>query len=287
MILPSALPLGPSRLLTWVVALLVYAAGLGGIGCLVVDDAVRASDAQLATSWNVQLPADASTARLETVLALLRQTSGIASVRLLDPTETARLLEPWLGPAVPADELPLPRLIDLRVAPGGVPDVAGLRRQLASIVPEVRLDDHLPWPPGMRAAARRTEGVLAAVVVLALLLVAAAGVAAAHAVTIAGRSTAALLHALGASDADIARHLGLRAARGALAGGAIGAGAAVLTLAALGGAGAVVNLPAPPAASGIVGWRLWAILAGIVVAAGLLALAGSELAMRRRLARRP
>src|SRR6266545_7988600 len=98
------LPLGPdgSRLfLPWLLALLVYLAGLGAVGLIVIDDTLRAAGQELATTLTLQVPAETSKARLETVLALIRQTPGVGSVHLLEPAETARLLEPWLGPAVP------------------------------------------------------------------------------------------------------------------------------------------------------------------------------------------
>src|SRR5260370_15973743 len=55
----------------------------------------------------MQPPAEPSAARTEMALAVLRQTPGIAGARLVDPAETKRLLEPWLGPSVPLDQLPL------------------------------------------------------------------------------------------------------------------------------------------------------------------------------------
>ncbi len=293
------LPLGPDqsgRFLPWVFAFLVYVAGLGGVGLMVLDDALRASEHALATTLTLQVPADVSNARLETVLALLRQTPGIQSVYLLEPAETARLLEPWLGPSVPLDELPVPRLIDLRIDPKGGTDLAALRQQLAAVVPDARLDDHLPWPQGMHAAARRIEGILAASVAVALLLVAASAVFAVRTALMAHRSVIELLHVLGAADADIARGLAIRSLRLGLLGGVIGAVAALITILALSGAGSIVQLPMPPsttgaatgaAANGIADWRVWGVLSGVVPAAGLIAMASAWVAVRRRLAGMP
>ncbi len=289
------LPLGPDqsgRLLPWVFALLVYVAGLGGAGLIVLDDSLLASEQALATTLTLQVPAEASNARIETVLALLRQTPGIVSVHLLEPAETARLLEPWLGPSVPLDELPVPRLIDLRIDPKGRTDVAALRQQLAGLVPDARLDDHLPWPQGMHAAARRIEGILAASVAMALLLVAASTVVAVRTVLMAHRSVSELLHVLGAADSDIARGLAIRSLRLGLLGGVIGAVAVLLTILALSGTASVVQLPAPiavngAAANGIADWRVWAVLIGAVPAAGLIAMASAWVAVLRRLAGMP
>ena len=80
------LPLGPdrsARFLPWVFALAVCLAGLGGAGLAALDGKVRDADQLLAATLTLQVPAGASDARLETVLALVRQTTGIAAVHLL------------------------------------------------------------------------------------------------------------------------------------------------------------------------------------------------------------
>jgi cell division transport system permease protein len=292
---PRELPLGPDEsawFLPAVVALMVYVAALGGVGVILVADALRASEQALAASLTLEVPAEASDARLETVLALLRQTPGIGSVHLLGPAETAQLLEPWLGPGVPLDQLPAPRLIDLRRDPKGTLDVAKLREQLAAVVPDARLDDPLPSAKKMWSAARRIEGILAAGVAVALGLVAVSAVFAVRTALMANRSVGELLHVLGSADADIARGFALRSLRLGLLGGAVGALAALLTIVLIRGAGSIVQLPAPIpghgiAANGIANWRVWAVLSGVALAAGLIAMASAWVAALRRLAAMP
>src|SRR5438105_4414169 len=89
------LPLGrdeSASFLPWIFALMAYVAGLAGVGLIGAGEPPDAPS--LATSLTLQVPAEASEARLQTVLALLQQTPGIASAHLLDRAETARLLEP-------------------------------------------------------------------------------------------------------------------------------------------------------------------------------------------------
>ncbi len=267
-------------------ALLVYLAGLSAVGLIVLDDTLLASEHALATTMTLQVPAEASNARLETVLALLRQTRGIGSVHLLEPAETARLLEPWLGP-VPLDELPVPRLVDLRIDPTGGIDLAALRQQLASVVPDARLDDHRRWPQGMHAAMRRIESLLAASITVASLLIAASAMFAVRAALIVDRSAIKLLHVLGAADSDIARGCAVRSLRLGLLAGVIGAVAALFTILALGGADSIVQLPPPIASYGLGDWRVWGILTGVVPVAGLIAMASAWAAVLRRLAGMP
>jgi cell division transport system permease protein len=280
------LPVGygeAARFLPWIVALMVYVAGLGGIGLIALDGTVRAAERSLATSLTLQVPADASNARVETVLALLRQTKGILAATVLDAKETARLLEPWLGPKVPLDQLPVPKLIDLRIDPAMPPDLAPLRQRLASVVPEAELDDHRPGLVDQRALLRRVEGVLATAIAVALGLIALSTVFAVRAALQAERSSVELVHLLGAADASIARRFATRCFALGVLGGAIGAAAALLAVALLGGAGIV----ATPIAARIADWRVWGVLTASMLAAGLIAAASAHLAVRHWLLRMP
>ena len=193
----------------------------------------------------MQVPAEATEARLQTVLALLRQTPGVVSAEPLTPAETARLLEPWLGSPLALDELPVPRLIDLRLDPNAPVDLAAMRRQLAAVVADARIDAHHAWLGGLHAGARPIRAVLATLIVASIGLVLASAIFAARTALTARKSAVELFHLLGADDGDIAWPFALRALRLGLLGGAIGAGAALLTVLFLRQSGGLVQLPAP------------------------------------------
>jgi cell division transport system permease protein len=282
------LPLGRDDALRWlipVVALIVYVAALAGLALVAVDDALRASETSVATRLTVQVPADASNARLQTMLALLRQTPGVRAVAELNPAETARLLEPWLGAPVATDELPLPRLVDVAIEPGSTIDLANLRQQVAAIVPGARVDGHEGWLDRQRAAAWRLRALLAAVIAVALLSMALLAVYATRKALDARRPEIELFLRLGAANAAIARPFTRRAAVLAVLGGALGALAALATGAALTGAADLAELSAAALQTGFGDWRLWAILAAAVAAAAVIAAAGALAAALRRLRR--
>jgi len=160
-----------------------------------------------------------------------------------------------------------------------------MRRQLASVVPEARIDDHHAWLGGLHAASHPIRAVLAMLIAAAVALIVVAAVFTARTALTARLSAIELLHLLGADDRDIAWPFALRALRLGLLGGAIGAGAALLTVQLLRPAGGLVQLPAPIAATGLSDWRLWAIAIGAALVAGLVALAGAQLTVSRRLGR--
>ncbi|HEX3953950.1 MAG TPA: hypothetical protein VHW90_10285 [Stellaceae bacterium] len=265
---------------------MVYVGGLSGFGIVVVSDAVRSIEQALAASLTLQVPADASDARLQTVVALVRQTAGVKAVHLFDRKETERLLEPWLGAAAPLDELPVPRLIDVTVDPSQSLDIAALRRQLASVVPEATLDDHRAGVPGARAAAHRIEAILGVLIAIAMGLIAVSAVFATRAAMTMQAWVVELLHLLGTDDAAIARYFALRSLSFGLLGGAVGSATAVLTVLALGGADALVQL-AGPVSVGLSDWRLWAVMVGVAIIAGAVAMASAHITTQRRLVRLP
>src|SRR5213078_290761 len=138
----------------------------------------------------------------------------------LEPAEAKRLLEPWLGPSVPIDRLPVPRLVDLRVTPDAAIDFAALRQKLTSVAPGAELEERQAGDDGRRTDLRRAVLVLG----LGLWLVATLG-AMSLACAIWGhlarhQQAIELLHRLGADDGDIAARFQTQALLLGLLGGA-------------------------------------------------------------------
>ncbi|MEM8822005.1 MAG: cell division protein FtsX [Pseudomonadota bacterium] len=129
-----------------------------------------------ASTIRISAPADQADAQVDAVLSILAGTPGVATARALAAEEQATLLEPWLGPGLPLDRLPLPRLVEIVESDGF--DAEGLRLRLQAEVPGAVLDDHTRWRQPMVEAASRLRslgwtallliaGVLAAIVTLA------------------------------------------------------------------------------------------------------------------------
>jgi cell division transport system permease protein len=164
---------------------------------------------------------------VERAAALARAAAGIAEIRVHDKRESEKLLEPWLGAGLDSAELPIPRLIELRV--NGRPDFAALRRQLAEQAPSATLDDHRLWI--QRLGAMASAMVIVGVIIMMLVLIATAlAIAFATRGAMAGnRHIIEVLNLVGATDDFIAREFQKHFLRLGLRGGAIGGGAAMLT----------------------------------------------------------
>src|ERR1700722_6281535 len=249
------------RFLPWIIALMVYLAAMGGVGLIWLGDTLSQWDASLASALTLQIPADAvSQPRIEMALGALRQTKGVVSAKLLQPDETAKLLQPWLGNSVAIGDLPLPRLVDVRVDPRVAIDYTTLRQQLDSIIPNAQLDNNRSWLTSVRAFALRVEGVISAGVVAVTALIVTIIIFTARIGLAIHRSVIELLHLLGAQDAYIARQFQVHALGLGLRGGVIGGGAAGPARVILRPAGHILELPVPIATYGIFDWRVWLLL---------------------------
>jgi cell division transport system permease protein len=275
------------RFLPWIIALMVYLAAMGGIGLIWLSDALSQWNASLASSLTLQVPADASQPRIDMTLGALKQTKGVVSARLLQPDETAKLLQPWLGNSVAVATLPLPHLVDVRIDPQVTIDYTMLRQQLDSIVPNAQFENNRSWLGTVRDFAVRIEGVITAGVVAVTALIITIIIFAARIGLAIHRSVIELLHLLGARDAYIARQFQIHALSLGLRGGVIGGTAAALTILVIGPAARMLELPAPIATHGLLDWRIWLLIVVTGLAAGAIAMATARITVLRQLARMP
>ena len=219
-----------ARALIAIIAIMTFLASLTTGAVMLVRAAANEWQADVAREFTIQIrPVAGHDTDMEVVKAavIARASAGIAEVRPYSKEETTRLLEPWLGSGLQIDDLPVPRLIVVRIAPGAAPDLAQLRQTLAEQIPGVSLDDHRSFVDRMRALTR-------AVVVLGigvLLLVLAATVLslafATRAAIASNRTVVEVLHLIGAKDSFIARHFQQHFLRLGLQGGLIGSGSAI------------------------------------------------------------
>jgi cell division transport system permease protein len=288
--LTRTLWLGPPatpHVLPWLLAFMTYVAALAGTGLLALADTVRDAELSIGNRLTVELPADISDARLQTALALLRQTEGVVSVRLFTPDEIGKLLAPWLGSAAPINELPAPRLIDVTVATGASIGLATLQQHLVEITPNAQVEDHRGALVALSAAVRRTAVVLAAGIAAALSLAAVAAVFATRAALAARAPAVELVYLLGATDAAIIRPFVIGTAISTAIGGTIGGVGVVISTGVLHRAGKIAQPFAPIVVPGLADWRVWATIVAVGLAILSLSTAGVVATLHRWLTRLP
>lgn len=222
------------RALIAVVAIMTFLASLTTGAVILVAGAASEWQSDVAREVTIQIipaPGRDLDAAAEKAAAAARAFPGIGEVRAYSKEESSKLLEPWLGSGLTLDELPVPRLIVVKIARGAAPDIPQLRRMLAEQVPGAKLDDHRGWIDRMRAMA----GTAVAAGIAILLLVIAATMLS---VTFATRGAMAtnkpvieVLHFVGAKNTFIAGRFQRHFLMLGLQGGAIGGGAAIVLFA--------------------------------------------------------
>lgn len=213
-----------------VVAIMTFLASLiTGVVMLVIGSTAE-WQSEVAREMTIQVrptpnrPIDDEVAK---AVAVARAARGVAEVRPYSRQDSARLLEPWIGTGLAIDDLPVPRIIVLRLQSGIQPDVAALRTALAQQVAGATLDDHGGWVDRMRTMA--SSAIAIGIGMLALMLTATIlSVAfATRGAMAANRPIVEVLHFVGARDGYIARQFQRHFLALGLKGGAIGGGAAI------------------------------------------------------------
>ena len=222
------------RALVAVVAIMTFLVSLTTGAVILIGTAASDWQSDVAREVTIQVvpaPGRDTEAVVQKAAALARGFPGIGEVRPYSKAESSKLLEPWLGSGLTLEELPVPRLIVVKIAPGAAPDISALRRALAEQVPGAVLDDHRGWIERMRAMA----GTAVAGGVFIMILVVAATMLS---VTFATKGAMAtnkpvieVLHFVGAKNAFIAGRFQRHFLMLGLQGGAIGGGVAMVLFA--------------------------------------------------------
>ena len=233
---PAAAPIVPKgsiagRSLVAVVAIMTFLAALTTGAMMIVVSAATNWQSDVGREVTVQVrpvPGRDIEADVRKTIELVRAVPGVADVRAYTKEESAKLVEPWLGAGLVLDDLPIPRMIVVRLLPGATPDFAPLRKTLAAQVASASLDDHRHWIERMRnmAGTAVVGGVTVFGLVLAVTILS---------VTFATRGAMAtnrpiveVLHYVGATDSFVSSQFQRHFLILGFKGGAIGGGGAIL-----------------------------------------------------------
>lgn len=220
-----------ARALVAVVAIMTFLASLSMGAAVLVRTVANEWQSEVAREVTIQVrPTAGRDIEVDIVraAAIARTIPGIGEVRPYSKEETARLLEPWLGTGLRLDDLPVPRIIVVRITPNTRPDLPQLRAALATEVPSASLDDHRGFVSQMRTMARAAILVAASVLALVLIATVLSVTFATRAAMATNQTVIEVLHLIGAKNSFIAEHFQRHFLELGLKGGAAGGAAAVL-----------------------------------------------------------
>jgi len=218
------------RALVFVIAIMTFLAALTAGAAQLVGSASSEWQSAVAREVTIQVrPVAGRVIDQEVARAadIARATPGIATVKVYTREESERLLEPWLGTGLNLDQLPVPRLIVLRLDDKTKADFVALRRALVENVRGVTLDDHRVWIARLAAMAQSIVILAIGIVALVITATALAVAFATRGVMAGNRDIIEVLHFVGASDAYIADEFQSHFLRLGLKGGVLGGVAAM------------------------------------------------------------
>ena len=270
------------RALVAVVAIMTFLASLTTGAVMLVRSSAVEWQSDVAREVTIQVrpglgrDLEAAVAR---AVEIARAVPGVGEVRAYSKEESAGLLEPWLGAGLALDDLPVPRMIVVKLPVDGV-DLAPLKKALAERVPGTSLDDHRAWIDRMRTMAQTTIAGGIGILILMLAATVLSVTFATRGAMATNRPIVEVLHFIGAKSGFIAGQFQRHFLMLGLEGGLIGGGLAILLF---GIAGIVARMSAGTASgdqvatlfgSFALGWGGYlAIVAQIVLVAVVTAVA--------------
>jgi cell division transport system permease protein len=227
-------------------AMNIYFAVLALAALIALQTAVTRWQGGAFTAITVELPAEANDAQVASAVEVVSAIPGVAAVTPMTPGEIGSLLAPWLGHDDLAQDLPLPRLIDVAHDPDVTIDWARAADRLEERVPGAVIDTGQEWITKLSDLARSMQGVAGGMLALVLAVTVIAVAFATRAGLTIHMTTIELLHLLGARDSYIANQFQAHAAGIATRGGLIGLVLALITILAIGYAAERLDSPLLP-----------------------------------------
>ena len=169
-------------------------------------------------------------AEQEKAVELLRNKIEVEKVTPLTDNQLQKLIQPWLGDGVDIKDLPMPRLIDVKLKKGVEVDFMQWAEELAQTAPQASLDNHKLW---LNKLIKFADGLkLLALTVLVLVVLITSGAIFYFTQTSLGlhKYIIEILHLMGAKDTYVAQQYAKRTAWLGFLGGIYGLGLAIPTI---------------------------------------------------------
>ena len=258
----------------WVIAIMIFLTVLAAAAGLAMTRAMGDVSDELSSRATVQIVEANTETRSDqaaAVAARLRSIPLVEEVRVLPPEEIEALIEPWLGTQDLGEDIPLPALVDVKLARAATDaEYQSLRGDLQRIAPGARIEPSSGYIAPVISLVRSFQWIAFGLVALLALATASAVIISARSALNTHSETIAVVHLLGGTDEQISRLFQRRIALDALLGGLIG----------LVGGGAIIWLISGQLSalgSGLVqsvglDWWSWLIIAVIPILGMLLAM---------------
>lgn len=221
-----------SLFLQIMISIAVFIFGLTLSGVLSINSMLDSWNQSILGSLTVQImpvndtnreKANAETlAYQDKAVEYLKTVDGVLKVTPLDDNQLRQLLQPWLGDDVNIGTLPMPRIIDVKLAPGAEPDFIKMSQELAQASPLASLDNHKLWLNKLIKFAAGLKMIALSILLLVIGITSGAIFYTTQMSLGLHGNIIEILHIMGAKDAYVAQQYARRMAFLGLTGGLIG-----------------------------------------------------------------
>jgi cell division transport system permease protein len=292
----SDLPLNrdaSARFLPWIIGFMTYLCVIAVAAALTVDRVAEHWRQGLAGNLTVELPFSSEletgtrAEQLDAAMELVTGTPGVTAATVLEDSQIAALLEPWLGPDAGQLDVPLPTMIAVTRRTDAAIDLAGLKTKLRQIVPGAEVDDHGDWVADALGFLRSLQALAGALSALALAAAALTVIFVTRTGLDTHRGVIEVVHLIGAPDGYIARQFQAQALKLGILGGVVGLGFGAATVL---GIGRVIAYGLGAANPGLgfdfrlLPWQ-WVVLGALPLVVALLAMFTARRTVMRSLAK--
>jgi cell division transport system permease protein len=233
-LLPGGTFRGPTP---YVIAIMTFVMMVVAAAGLTLANAAGVVAGAVEHRYVLQLP-DGSEGKLEQAVRVAKSVRGVSSVEPVPEEQMRKTLERWVGPGGLGDDLPVPAILHLDLAPKT--DATAVGDALQRAVPGARFIAEQATVQPLLGSLRALRWLSVALVLLMAAATSAAVVLAARSALDTHRSTIEIMHGIGATDTQVARLFQRKIALDALVGALAGAAVAAIALLLVGGGGAAL-----------------------------------------------
>ncbi len=222
------------------ISIAVFLFGVSLAGVLAINSMLATWNESILGSLTIQImplndtnkeQADATLlAQQDKVVELLQSKAEVDKVIPLNNDQLQKLLQPWLGDGIDVKELPIPRIIDVKLKAGAEIDFIGWAEELANAAPQASLDNHKLWLNKLIRFADGLKILALAVLVLVVLITSGAIFYCTRTSLGLHKYIIEILHLMGAKDTYVAQQYAKRTAWLGFLGGLYGLCLAIPTI---------------------------------------------------------
>ena len=222
------------------ISIAVFLFGVTLAGVLSINSMLAAWNESILGSLTVQImpindvnqeqAAAETLAQQEKAVELLKSKPEVEKVTPLNNAQLQKLIQPWLGDGVAVSDLPIPRLIDVKLKPGAEVDFLRWSEELAETAPQASLDNHKLWLNKLIKFADGLKVLALAVLTLVVLITSGAIFYCTQTSLGLHKYIIEILHLMGAKDTYVAQQYAKRTAWLGFLGGLYGLVLAIPTI---------------------------------------------------------